>query len=622
MTVQCWFKLSIPSSVTLSKNMAILSNVRSTSSTSISAYLIQFNIQTGNVEFTARGANGPLPAQTLITRPYLERWYHVAVTRSGTIFTGYADGRQQFTVGNDIGSSANTTGVFIGGTPDDSANLYGEVQEVAIYQAVLPQGTIIDYMFQSQPALTQPALKGYFTLGSPSVTGLMNSALNPPSATNPATKTGNVTFDLANLAGEQSSFDAHRNGGRDALAPLSGSFAWERTLFRRGTTGIPFEFKIGYNSAQAHNGVQIPQFPAFETNGLGAGWSHTFDMRIVPADAFQPDGTANSIGLLMSDGSLEAWDYDEATDKFIPRSGEYRGDLLFTGSLFSASSKMTWITPDRVQFVFNTPYAGSASARGRLSSRSRTFNTTPNVVNLVWDGFGFLQTVTDTAGGVLRFKYDAQSRLEYVGYLGPDLANPLWKVAFTYNAQNRLATFALTGPAAHTASPTPLPTTWGFFYKSSSDNTNGLLEKIADPRGYNGGTPSYYDVQLGYDTYARVISQKDGLLREQLTKYNVPATRQISRADAYQSSLPEASRRSLGSRLLTARAASPRRKTRLDNKTTFEFDAAGNITASVDANTNRTEFTYDTRSNVLTKKNVALNQTTAWQYNATIGTGG
>ena len=57
--------------------------------------------------------------------------------------------------------------------------------------------------------------------------------------------------------------------------------------------GIPFEFQLGYTTAKAHNGVQIPQFPAFDTNGLGAGWSHTFDIRIVPSETFQPAGSAS-----------------------------------------------------------------------------------------------------------------------------------------------------------------------------------------------------------------------------------------------------------------------------------------------------------------------------------------
>lgn len=618
LTVQCWFKLSLPSSVTLDKNMVILTNARSVNSAISYAYHIQFNYLTGNVEFTARGSNGSLPAQVLVARPYLDRWYHVAVVRSGSQFTGYSDGRQQFTTNNDIGSAASTLGVYVGGTPEDQAHLYGEVQEVSVYQSPRTQGGIIDYMFQSQPAASQPSLKGYFTLGTPSSAGLANSAAAPPAGTHPAVQVGGVTFEEANLAGEQSSFDTHRNGGRDALAPLSGAFAWEHTLFSRKTKGIGLDFKIGYSSAQAHNGSQIPQFQTSDANGLGAGWWHSFDMRIVPSDVFQPASVTSSIGIMLADGSLEVWDYDENTDRFYPRTGQYRGELSFTASAFlSASAKITWTTPERLQYVFNTPFVGNSSTRGRLH-QIRDLNATPNVISLVRDSDGFLQTVTDTAGGALRFKYDGQNRLEYVGYLGPDLANPVWKAAFTYNAQNRLATFTRTGPAAHTATPTALPTTWGFFYKASSDNTNGLLEKIADPRGYNSGTPTYYDVQLGYDTYARVISRKDGLLRENQTKYNVPAKRQISRIDPYQltQGVPKP-----WIETFDRKGRVTERRDPLGNVSKTEYDTAGNVTATVDANNNRTEFTYDGRSNVLTRKNVALNQTTTWEYNATLGSG-
>ncbi len=622
-TIECWFKLSIPSTVTLSKNMVILANARRSDPGTNCAYLIQFNIYTGNIEFSARGASGALPPQTLIARPYLERWYHVAVTRSGSVFIGYADGRQAFTIGStDIGSPANTNGLFVGGTPDDSANLYGEVQEVALYQSTLTQNTIIDYMFQSQSATLEPSLKGYFTLDSNTTLNLTNQALNPPSGTSPATKVGNVTFEEASLSGEQSAFDSHKNGGRDALAPLSGAFTWQHTLFKRSTKGIPLEFKIGYNSASAHNGIQIPQFPAFDANGLGAGWTHNFDSRIVPSDTFQPAGSASTVGLLMWDGALEVWDFNDDVGAFMPRHREYRGDLFFTGPIFSSNSKMIWVTPERLQFVFNTPYAGTSSQRGRLV-QIKDFAPTPNVINLTWSANGFLQTVTDTAGGALRFKYDAQSRLDYVGYLGPDIDHSLWKTTFTYSAQNRLATFALTGPTEHTATPA-LPTTWGFFYKTATDNTNGLLEKIADPRGYNNGTPSYYDITIAYDTYARVTSTTDGISRMQKTQYNVPAKRQISRTDPFQSiqatpkNIVETFDRK--GRVIT-------RKDPLGNTSSFEFNddptkgPLGTTLATVDANGTRTEMTYDARANPLTRKYVALNQTATWQYNATIGTG-
>ena len=104
MTVSCWFKLSVPSTVTLTKNMVILANARRSDPSGAFSFLIQFNINTGNIEFTASGTS-PLPAQKLIERPYLDRWCYIAVTRSGGDFTGYVDGRTSFNVSNSIGSS-------------------------------------------------------------------------------------------------------------------------------------------------------------------------------------------------------------------------------------------------------------------------------------------------------------------------------------------------------------------------------------------------------------------------------------------------------------------------------------------------------------------------------------
>lgn len=103
LSVQCWFKFSIPSGTNLTDNMTILVNRRSGSQSDPHAYLIFFNIYTGNVEFSARGSG--LYTNTLITRPYLDRWYHVAVVRQGESFTAYVDGRQVFSGSGSTGNS-------------------------------------------------------------------------------------------------------------------------------------------------------------------------------------------------------------------------------------------------------------------------------------------------------------------------------------------------------------------------------------------------------------------------------------------------------------------------------------------------------------------------------------
>ena len=48
MIVQCWFKVSIPSGTNLTDNMTILVNRLTGSQSDPHAYLIQFNINTGN----------------------------------------------------------------------------------------------------------------------------------------------------------------------------------------------------------------------------------------------------------------------------------------------------------------------------------------------------------------------------------------------------------------------------------------------------------------------------------------------------------------------------------------------------------------------------------------------
>ena len=81
LTVQCWFKLAVPSGTNLTENMTILVNRRTGTPANPHAFLIQYNFQTGNVEFSARGSGAFTNA--LIVRPYLDRWYHVAVVRQG-----------------------------------------------------------------------------------------------------------------------------------------------------------------------------------------------------------------------------------------------------------------------------------------------------------------------------------------------------------------------------------------------------------------------------------------------------------------------------------------------------------------------------------------------------------
>jgi len=115
--------------------MTVLANRRTTDWNQPYAYRFYFNIYTGNLEFTARGTSVLTPI-ILVPHPYLDRWYHLAVVRSGTTYTPYVDGRSMQPWSQDIGSAANTDGLSIGGFKGGE-KFWGEVQEVAIFQQVL-----------------------------------------------------------------------------------------------------------------------------------------------------------------------------------------------------------------------------------------------------------------------------------------------------------------------------------------------------------------------------------------------------------------------------------------------------------------------------------------------------
>ena len=580
LTVSCWFKISVPSNVVINDNMTVLVNNRTGSESSVYSYLVQFNASTGNVEFAARGT--ATYTRTLIERPYLDRWYHVAVVRSGNAYTGYLDGRQVFSDTQDIGNSSSTDGLSIGGW-GNAKYLYGEVQEVAIYQSPpLGQEVINSLMFIDQTPTDYPNLRGYYKLAYSTVPAdnLKNFATTPAAGTNPVVKqgTGSLVFEEANTGGEQSVFDSRKNSGKDALTPLSGSYTWQQTALTRSTQGVPFEFRFGYSSGNAFNSQTLGTFNPFGASVLGSGWRNTFDARIVPAAYFSPTG-GNDIGLMLWDGSMEVWVLDDVTFNYLPRHQEYRGELKIPDN----HSLCEWTTPDRLTYRFYNPYLGTLLS-GRLKEIQ---DPNGNKLSITWSTtLGRITKVTDTAGTDWTFTYNAQGLLNTVTGLG-------WTLTFTYDVNNRLATKSVTGPAAYTATPA-LNTQWQFFYNA----TSGLLERITDPRGND-------DTRIAYDKYGRKTTVKDAAGRTTGVDYNVPATRQITTTDATAKKWIETFDR---------KGRTTQKKDPRGNTNAFEYDAFGNVGKSTDARGSITQFTYDTRANMLTKTD-ALGKVWTWQYN-------
>ncbi|MDB6174133.1 MAG: hypothetical protein JWL59_3444 [Chthoniobacteraceae bacterium] len=507
-TVMAWVKISIPSGTLLSENMTILANRKTGDWTQPHAWRFYFNISTGNLEFSAQGTAALAPI-VLVERPYLDRWYHLAVVRSGTSYTPYVDGRALTPSPQNIGTTATTDGVSIGGFKGKE-KFWGEVQEVSIFQTVLSAASVnLNRLRDIPPALA--GLKGYYKLGYSTLASdnLKNFAATPPTGTDPAVTagTGTITYPETDKQGEQSLFDSQKNQGRDAMAPLGGGFTWQRTLFSRATAGLPFEFRVGYNSGIAYNCQALEGGTnMFEADAvLGSGWRHSFQTRLIPGSTFLV-GSGGYIGLLLWDGSLETW--QRQSGQYKPTHGEYRGELADDPA---TADYMIWITPDRTIYRFYHPSNTADPLLAGKLKEIRDFNG--NVVTLSYEpNQGLLDTVTDTAGTAWKFYYNAQNQLTSVTALG-------WTATFTYNAENRLSTFFHAGPADYTSTP-PLSTTWTAVH----GGPNSLLSQMTNPRGIA-------DVTVVYDKYGRKTTEADGSGRATSYQYGIPASRQITRTD-------------------------------------------------------------------------------------------
>lgn len=584
LTVECWFKISIPSGTNLTENMTILVNRRGGSQSDPHGYLIYFNIFTGDVEFSTRGSG--TYTNTLISRPYLDRWYHVAVVRQGEVFTAYADGRQVFSGSGSVGNAPTTDGLSIGGW-GSGKYLFGEVQEVTIYQRALDKSEIVDNLFADQS--TQPNLMGYFKLAASTSAAdrLKNFAPAPPSGTATLSTNGPVTFDETDAAGEQSTYDARRNGGRDALVPLSGAFAWEQTALARPTPGITFDFRFGYSSANSFGGYKLGSADPFSSGPLGPGWRHTFETRLLQAQDFDPSGSGLVVGLMSWNGAIDTWDRQRVVDSqdtnlwyygtsFVTRHKEYRGELIELDL-----ARYQWTTPERLIYLFRHPLNSPQVMRGRLIE-IRDFNS--NSVQLRWNqSVGVLTQVVDTARGIYDLKYDARQILTNVTF-------GAWQVNFNYDATNRLVSKSITNTSGLYK---PVNTTWQFGYSP----TNNLLERILDPRGNT-------NIFIQYDQYGRKTNAVDALARATRTEYNVPATRQIRNTDSGGFQWLETYDRK--GHILAQQDP-------LTNVTRYTYDGSGNRTSITEPLGWTTSFSYDDRANVIARTN-ALGEITRWVF--------
>ena len=571
-TVSCWFKLSVPSSLTLTQHLTIAMDSAAGNESAPYSYLLRINWTNGALEFLTRDASTTTTLQ-LLSGLFVQRWYHVAVVRNGTVITAYVDGAQVAQTGVGSGTAVGS-GLAFGGFTGATKLFYGDIIEFALYNWPLQITDIRGLMFRDKTG--DYGLTAYYKLGASANTNdwYHNFAQPPGANTDPAQKvgTGNITFEEVDQAGEQSLFDSRLNGGRDAIAPLSGVFAWQRSALIRPVPGIAFDFRYGYSTA-------LPQTPAtgddpYHRRVLGDSWRHSFEARVI---SYIFDDTQEELKIMSWDGSVETWVRPDAAQPFQTRHGEYRGEVVRL-----LNNQIEWTTPERLTYLFRPP--GSSVLAGRLLE-VRDLNG--NKLRLSWkDGVdgGYVTNAVDSAGGNYVFKHDAQQRLT-------NLTFNTWQVNFAY-VSNRLASQSITNTSGACAN---VATTWRFYYHG----TNNLLDRIVDPRGIT-------NTLVQYDRYKRRSQITDALGRTNSFEYGNPDYRsiRITDADGF------ASTNNFDRKGHILQETDP-----LGNRTQYAYNALGQRTSVIEPLGWLTTFGYDDRGNLTSKTNM-LGQVTRWTYHS------
>ncbi|HXT11398.1 MAG TPA: LamG-like jellyroll fold domain-containing protein [Candidatus Angelobacter sp.] len=572
-TASCWFRIAVPSSLQINDNMTILMDRLDGDESQKFSYLIRYNYASNIVEFVTHGDSGTY-SQTLIQGPFLNRWYHVAVSRSGSTFNTYVDGRALPAGSASIGT-ATGSGVSIGGINGSSKQFYGDIVEVAIYQTSLTLSVIQSGMFKDQRNF--PNIKGYYKLGASTNQSdfYHNFAPTPPSGTDPAgpVGSGKITFNPVDEAGEQSLFDANLNHGENAATPLSGAFSWNQTAFSRPVPGIAFDFEFGYSSALPTLGQNLGQQDPYDVRVLSPKWRNTFDVRVALG------ATANEIDLVNWDGSIDAWTRTNTFAPLTTKHHEYHGEM----QQLQPTAEIQWTTPTRLKYLFRDPTDTTDPMAGRLEQIQ---DLNGNTVSLQWDPNSYVVTnVVDTVGQNYQLFYNQSSQ-----FLLTNITFGAWQINFGYDSSNRLASKTLTNTSGLYGA---VNATWQFHY-----GTNGLLSQIVDPRGNT-------NVFVQYDQYGRATNEVDGLSRATRTEYGVPSTWQIRHTDPALNQWVETY--DTKGHLLTQQDP-------LFNTTTYTYDTNGNRTSMTEPLGWTTYFGYDTNANVIAKTN-ALGEVTRWVFN-------
>jgi len=292
------------------------------------------------------------------------------------------------------------------------------------------------------------------------------------------------------------------------------------------------------------------------SNGpLGPAWSHSFYWKVSDAGAY--------VSLRRGDGERDLFtrnvDGSYADPPNVFDTMVKNGDGTFTLTLKS-----------QTQYEFSTT--------GQLT---RVHEPAGNQILLTYTS-GNLTSISDSVSRAVSIGYDTSNRII-------QLQDPLGrKVTYAYDTSGRLAT--VTDKIGNAAGQVATQHQWKYAY----DGTTQHLTTVTDP-------DNRVRITNTYDGSGRVYQQRDGLTQLTTITYNSGATTTVDgRGNSSTQSYDARKRALIDTRIVSGQSLT---LTRI-------YDSSGNLTSVTDRSNQTTDYTYDTRGNVLTKTDPQVDQQT------------
>lgn len=288
---------------------------------------------------------------------------------------------------------------------------------------------------------------------------------------------------------------------------------------------------------------------------LGPAWSYSFYWKVSDAGGY--------LTLRRGDGQRDLFTRNADGTYAAPPN-------VFDTLIKNGDGTFTLTLKNQIQYEFST-----------IGQLTRVHEPAGNQISLTYTS-GNLTSITDSVGRAVTLGYDTSNRIT-------QLQDPLGrKVTYAYDANGRLAT--VTDKIGNAAGQVATQHQWKYAY----DGTTQHLTTLTDP-------DNRVRITNTYDATGRVYQQRDGLSQLTTITYNSGATTTVdARGNSSAQSYDDRKRALIDTRVVSGQTLT----------LTHVYDPSGNLTSVTDRNNQTTDYTYDTRGNVLTKTDPQVDQQT------------